>query len=116
MTIKFLITLDPALMDLVRSIASAISAGSNPNPQLDRIEGAITLMRAELLALQQQVQRDTEITSSAVTLLNGLAQQIREFKDDPVALAGLADSLEANNKALADAVAANTPAAPTPTE
>jgi hypothetical protein len=46
---------------------------------------------------------------SAVTLITGLAQQIRDLQNDPVALAALANSLDAKANELAAAVAANTP-------
>lgn len=65
-----------------------------------------------LAALQQQVQQSTTVEASAVTLIQGLAQQIAAAGTDPVALAALTTSLNTSATALAAAVAANTPAAP----
>jgi hypothetical protein len=69
-------------------------------------------MSAEMDALTAAVARDVEVETSAITLINGLAAQIVALKNDPVALQALADSLTASSSQLADAVTANTPAAP----
>lgn len=65
-----------------------------------------------LAALQQQVQQNTTVEASAVTLIQGLAAQIAAAGTDPVALAALTSSLNASATSLAAAIAANTPAAP----
>lgn len=65
---------------------------------------------ADLSEIQAAVERDTSVTSSAVTLLNNLSQQIRDLSTDPAALAALADSIDAQTDALAAAVEQNTPA------
>jgi hypothetical protein len=89
--------------------------------QLDRIEAAITTMAQaittlrnemsqELDTLTAEVQRNTSVDQSAITLLQGLAAQIEALKSDPVKLQALADSLRGSSDALAAAVAANTPA------
>lgn len=67
---------------------------------------------ADLTELQQQVQENTQVEASAITLLNGLAQQIADLKDDPQALQALSDQLKSSGDALAAAIAANTPAQP----
>ncbi len=69
-------------------------------------------MSAALDKITAEVTETKGIIQSAVTLINGLAQQIRDLKDDPAALNALADSLDSDSKALADAVAANSPAEP----
>jgi hypothetical protein len=76
-----------------------------PNENLDRLE--------------QEVSRDTDVTSSATTLLNGLSAELQAIKDELAAqnvdnarLNTLVDSVASNTTALADAVAANTPADP----
>jgi len=68
------------------------------------------LMSAELEALRAEVEENTAVDQSAITLLQGLAAQIEALKQDPVALQELADKLNASSEALAAAVAANTPA------
>jgi len=65
---------------------------------------------ADLSALTAEVTRNTEVSASAITLLNGLAAQIEALKTDPAALQQLADQLRASSDSLAAAVVANTPA------
>ena len=68
-------------------------------------------MSVELDALTVKVQETTTVAQSAITLINGLAAQIADLKDDPAALQALADSLGASSTALAAAITANTPQA-----
>lgn len=70
-------------------------------------------MSAELERLTTEVTEIGAVVDSAVTLINGLAQQIRDLATDPAALNALADELDTKANALAAAVAANTPT-PTP--
>lgn len=69
-------------------------------------------MSKELDDLTAQVQRNGDVEASAVTLIQGIAQQLKDAQNDPAAVAALAASLGAQADALAAAVAANTPAAP----
>lgn len=69
---------------------------------------------ATLDTLTADLQANTDVTSSVLTLIQTLAQEIKDAGTDPVALKALTDKLEQNTKSLSDAVAANTPAAPTP--
>jgi hypothetical protein len=89
--------------------------------QLNRIEKKLnTLIKQEaaqmatLEDLTTEVQQNGDAVASAVTLLNGLTQQLQDAisANDPAAIQALADSLSANTQSLADAVIANTPAAP----
>ena len=68
-------------------------------------------MSVELDALTVKVQETTTVAQSAIALINGLATQIADLKDDPAALQALADSLGASSTALAAAITANTPQA-----
>lgn len=68
-------------------------------------------MPMDLSALQSEIERDSEVNSSAATLIAGLAAKLEEVKGDPAAIQALADQLRANSDALAAAVAANTPGA-----
>lgn len=61
--------------------------------------------------LQAAVAASDKVIQSAVTLINGLAQQIKDAGTDPAALAAVIADIEANKDALAAAVAANTPSA-----
>lgn len=65
-------------------------------------------MSTELQSLQSQVTETDGVIDSAVTLINGLAAQIADLKDDPAALQALSDDLKSKSDALAAAVAANT--------
>lgn len=67
----------------------------------------------DLSRLQASVAAQTDVISSAETLLSELAAEIRNNSGDPAALAALADTIDANTNALASSVAENTPAAPT---
>ncbi len=82
--------------------------------KLDTLIAQGEIMSAALTKITNEVSETKGIIQSAVTLINGLAGQIRDLKDDPAALDALADSLDADSSALAAAVAANTPAEPAP--
>lgn len=69
-------------------------------------------MPMDLTRLQDAVTRDNTVNQSAITLLANLAQLVRDTAGDPAAVNALADQLDAQQQALADAVVANTPAAP----
>lgn len=69
---------------------------------------------ADLTRITTEVEENGSVIDSAVVLLGSLSQQIRDLSTDPAALEALADSLDANSTRLAEAVVANTPAAPTP--
>lgn len=66
------------------------------------------LMSAALERLQAEVAEANVVMTSASTLITGLAQQIRDLKDDPAALEALATELDSGANALAAAVAENT--------
>jgi hypothetical protein len=70
-------------------------------------QGAI--MAGELQRLQTEVAEMAGVVDSAIVLINGLAQQIRDLATNPAALNAMADDLDAKAGALAAAVAANTP-------
>ena len=66
-------------------------------------------MSAELDRLTTEVAENTTVIESAITLINRLADQIRNNTTDPAALTALADSLDSEANKLGAAVAANTP-------
>lgn len=66
-------------------------------------------MATDLSQLTTEVQQATDAQQSAITLITGLAQAVRDAATDPAALAALADQLDSSSTALADAVSANTP-------
>jgi len=90
--------------------------------KLDRIHTALVDLRtqgsttmATIADLQAAVAADAAVDSSAIILIQGLAEQIQTLiaqGSDPVALQALVDSINNSTAALADAVTANTPAVP----
>ncbi len=73
-------------------------------------------MSAELDRLTTEVGETGTVVDSAIALIQGLAEQIRQLATDPVALGKLADDLDAKTNALAAAVEANTTPTPPPVE
>ncbi len=69
-------------------------------------------IKVDLAKLTAAVERDKTVNDSAATLIAGLADQLRAVAGDVVAVNALADALDAQSSALADAVTANTPAEP----
>jgi hypothetical protein len=62
--------------------------------------------------LSQDVADEATVVASAVQLLNNLSSMLAAAGTDPAKLAALKTAIDANKQALADAVVANTPAAP----
>lgn len=92
---------------------------------VQRIERRVSALTSIVLAgedamsvavdnLTREVQESRGVIDSAVALITGLADQIRDLKDDPAALEALAADLDAQQQTLAGAVAAQNPPAPTP--
>lgn len=74
----------------------------------------LELVRKEMASidtLTQQVQANTDVEASAVTLIQGIAAQLAAAGTDPVKLQALQDQLKNSADALAAAVVANTPQA-----
>lgn len=68
-----------------------------------------TAIMTDLSALQAEVQQNTDATASITSLVEGLAQQLRDAAGDPAAVQALADQLDANTSLLVASVQANTP-------
>jgi hypothetical protein len=86
--------------------------------KLDQVIGLLqtiiekkTVMSQATENLTAAVQRETSVVSSVTTLISGLAAQIKQTSTDPQ-VQELADQINGNSDTLAQAVAANTPAAP----
>jgi hypothetical protein len=92
------------------------------DPRLDEL---LTLMRglihqgeiemADLTALADQIAQNTDVTASASDLISQLADAIEAAGTDQAQLDALVGQLRNDDTGLADAVAANTPAATEPT-
>lgn len=57
------------------------------------------------------VASESAVDDSIITLLNNIAQQLKDAGNDPAKLQAILDGIEANKKKIADAVTANTPSA-----
>jgi N-acetylglucosamine kinase-like BadF-type ATPase len=62
---------------------------------------------ATLEELQTEVSQNTDVTQSAITLISGLSQQLKDAlaANDPAAIQAVVDQLDANTNSLAEAVA-----------
>lgn len=70
-------------------------------------------MSVELDRLTQEVADTKTSVDSVITLVDGLAQQIRDSVNDPAKLLELAAELDSQQGRIAAAVSANTPTPPT---
>lgn len=87
--------------DILAALTKLFNQGTNMSAELDRLTTEVAETKAGV--------------ASAITLIQGLAQQIRDNANDPAALKALADDLDASQTDLANAVtAAGTNPAPTP--
>lgn len=84
---------------------------SSAAPPTDVPPGALETIMADLTQLTADVAQNTSVIESARTLIAGMAQQLATAGTDPTKLAALQTQLETETAALANAVAANTPAA-----
>jgi hypothetical protein len=80
--------------------------------QLTIIQNEVRNMAADLTTISAQVAASVTVEQSAITLINGLANQISLLANDPAALQQLASTLANSAQALSADVVANTPAAP----
>jgi hypothetical protein len=80
--------------------------------RVQRIERTLANLEKRIMAtladLKSAVERDTTVTQSAITLLQGLSAKLQEAiqSGDPAKLQELKDGIDANTDALAAAVAA----------
>jgi uncharacterized protein YoxC len=101
--------------ELLRRIDALSQRLDGMAESLEVIHQQGVIMAGELARLQTEVTEMSGVVDSAIVLINGLAQQIRDLATDPAALAALADELDAKANALAAAISANTaPPAPEP--
>jgi len=82
--------------------------------QIGLIESNLENIMSAIDDLQAAVAAEDTVIDSAITLINGIPALIAAAGVDPAKLATLQADISAKSKALADAVAANTPAAPAP--
>jgi hypothetical protein len=77
---------------------------------LQSVQQQEVVMAADLKSLEKQITENTNAEQSAVALLNGLSDQLRQHMNDPIQIQKLADQLKQSSDKLAAAVVANTPA------
>lgn len=106
MTINFVVSLHPALMDLLTRSWADQQEVLTLVRQLTQ-QGAN--MADRLSAIQAEVAANTSAVQSVITLIDNLATQLQEAKDDPAQIQSIIDTMRTNNQALADAVVRNTP-------
>jgi hypothetical protein len=84
---------------------------------LNQLLQKVTAMSAQMDDLTAKVHANTDLLTSAVTLIQGLktALDAAIASGDPAQLQALSDELGTSDAALAAAIAANTPAASAPT-
>lgn len=75
--------------------------------RLDLILKGVEQIMADLTALTAEVEQTEGAVASVLTLVSGLADEIRRLQTDPAALADLANRLDAQQAAIAAAIAAN---------
>lgn len=79
------------------------------NEVLGSLASLKELIMTDLSKLQAAVEKQTTVTQSAITLIEGLAQAIRDLPANQAAINELADKVEAQAQSLSDAITANTP-------
>jgi hypothetical protein len=82
------------------------------DPILRKILRGEQAIMASVADLQAKVANATTIEESAVTLIQGLSQQLRDNATDPAAIQAMADQLDSATADLSSAISANTPADP----
>lgn len=82
------------LHTLVKQFEGFQTQMSTQTEEINRLKGDVTTIESQGTAI--------------ITLVQGLAQLLRDNQADPQAISALADRLEAESNAIADAVAANT--------
>jgi hypothetical protein len=101
----------------------AVVVANNPglSAKLDTVIGFFGVIQqqestimADLSQLTTDVASNGTVIDSAITLLQGLSAALAAAGTNPAQLAALQQQLEAETTNLANAVAANTPAAPPP--
>lgn len=79
---------------------------------LGELHRKVNQIMATLADVQAAVTAEDTVIDSAVALIQGLAAQVAALAPNQAAIDALAADIQAKSAALADAVAANTPATP----
>jgi hypothetical protein len=95
--------------DIIRRLA-AIERAVTANTITDII--TTEALMADFTELHDEIAANGDAVDSAVTLLENLSAQLTDAADDPAEIRSIAAELSSNSTRLAEAVTANTPAAP----
>ncbi len=108
----------------VQDLAPVLAALASLEQKLDLLmskEDQVISTQGEIMAtivdVQSSVAAETDVVNGAVVLLGSLSQMLKDALaagGTPAMIQAVVDAIDANKTALADAVAANTPAAPGP--
>jgi hypothetical protein len=79
-----------------------------------RVHFCLEIFMSTLKDLQDAVTAEDQVIDSAITLINGLAEQVKNLAPTQEAIDALAADIKSKSEALAAAVAANTTAAAPP--
>ena len=105
----------PEAITAAKTIVAAIE---KQTAAIDRLNLTLVLigkqMSSDVQALVDQVAAVKAVEASAVTLIQGIIAKLEAAQGDSAAIAQAVQDLKDGTQPLADAVAANTPAAPTP--
>lgn len=96
------------IQSLVESQAAILDAQNQIMEAIRQVVERQILLTPGLQRLTDEVAQTRTATQSVLTLIGGLAQQIRDNVNDEAALNALADGLDENEQEIVSAVSANT--------
>ena len=82
--------------------------------ELWSLKKVVQCMSAQLEKLEAAIRRNSDAIDSGITLIQGLATELRAARLDPQKIEELASAIEGKASALAQAIVDNTPVPPTP--
>jgi len=77
--------------------------------KLDRIIALQETMMAKIDDILADVQAESTLDDSIITLLTNIAQQLKDAGTDPAKLQAVQDAIDANKAKISAAITANTP-------
>lgn len=93
--------------DTLALLGQLVAASTTMDGKLNLILKGVEKIMADLAVLTTEVEQTEGAVASVLALVTGLADEIRRLQADPAALQALADRLDAQQAAIAAAVAAN---------
>lgn len=97
--------------DQLAGAVRELSGQESPQPRTTRSFNVSTPSMEQVIEqLRGEIERNSSVDNSAITLLQTLADKIEQLQNSPTELQALVESLRAQSDTLAAAVVANTPA------